>query len=76
MAPVEDDKPDSADPVASPIEAMQGSGDLELEVAITKLRGSIMRVVVELDRFCDTVRKARESVVQMAGLVEEPIDDK
>lgn len=48
-----------------------GSGDVELEAAITKLRGSIIRTVNELDRFSMTVRRAREHVAAMADLKDE-----
>lgn len=67
MAPgIEDERP----PTVPPIAAVQGSGELELEVAITRMRGSIMRLVTELDRFSDTVRVAREQVARIAGEAE------
>jgi hypothetical protein len=56
MAPIEDT------PGPAPLEGVQGSGELELEVAITRMRGSIMRLVSEIDRFTDTVRQAREAL--------------
>jgi hypothetical protein len=55
----------------SPIDGTQGSGDLELEVAISKMRGSIMRTISELDRFCSSVREARERIEHLAETMEE-----
>jgi hypothetical protein len=54
----------------SPLEGTQGSGDLELELAITKMRGSIMRTITELDSFCVSVREARARIEQLAETLE------
>jgi hypothetical protein len=43
-----------------------GSGDVELEAAITQMRGSIIRTVTELDRFCMSIRRARVRVEAIA----------
>jgi hypothetical protein len=39
-----------------------------LQDEISKLRSAIMRTVIELDRFCATVREAQTAVRGMAGL--------
>lgn len=43
-----------------------GSGDAELEAAITRMRGAIIRTVNELDRFATSIREARERVEAIA----------
>lgn len=43
-----------------------GSGEIELEAAITKMRGSIIRIVNELDRFAASIRDARVRVEHIA----------
>lgn len=82
MAP-DDEAPNSADSTRppseyrgpSPVDAVQGSGDLGLEIEITKMRSAILRAVVELDRFCDAVRMARAQVESMVK-TQADTDDK
>jgi len=42
--------------------AQAGSHELDLELAISQMRASILRAVIELDRFTVTVRAAREAI--------------
>jgi hypothetical protein len=66
MAPTEDhaEQPDAQ-------AALHGSGDLSLEIEITKMRQALMRLVTEMDRFCDEVRGARMRIEQIHRAMEE-----
>lgn len=46
--------------------AATGSGEIELEAAIAKVRGAILGMVNELERFSITVRATRESLEKVA----------
>jgi hypothetical protein len=74
MAPLEDDAERNAGDKLPPRQdsARAGSGDVQLEAEITKLRSSILRTVIELDRFSESVRLARGRVEQMAALPKDP----
>jgi hypothetical protein len=68
--PQDDVAPERPDvPGPSALTGTQGSGDLSLEVEITKMRSAILRTVTELDRFCESVRRAREQVEQIRDRV-------
>jgi hypothetical protein len=41
------------------------SAETDLQTEIQNLRSAIMRTVVVLDRFCETVARARDAVEQM-----------
>ena len=59
MAPIEDSQ-DTA-----PSTDLPGSGEFNLEIEITKMRGAIIRTVNELDLFSRSVRDARIRVEQL-----------
>jgi hypothetical protein len=61
MAPLED----STEP-----ESCVSGEEALLQDEIARLRSAVMRTVIELDRFCDTVSKARGAVKEMAALQE------
>lgn len=63
------------DPV---LRSNSGSGELELEMAISKLRTAILRAVNELDILCVSVREARvrvEAIDQLTAAL-RPQNDK
>jgi hypothetical protein len=52
-----------------------GSGDIELEAAISRLRASMLHVVNELDRFTTTVKQARIRVEDLVHAAEREAED-
>lgn len=50
----------------------QGSGDLELEAAITKLRAAMLRAINELDLFTESVKQARTRIEAVSAAHAEP----
>jgi hypothetical protein len=52
-------------PVPKPVPSPLASAETDLQTEIQNLRSAIMRTVVVLDRFCETVARAREAVEEM-----------
>jgi hypothetical protein len=50
---------------AKPVPRAIADAETDLQTEIQNLRSAIMRTVVVLDRFCETVARARDAVEQM-----------
>jgi hypothetical protein len=65
MAPIDDE-------AARRSSLGQGSGDLQLELTISKLRSAMLRAIDELDAFTQTVKLARTEVERLTAEQTEP----
>jgi hypothetical protein len=57
--------PTDNDPLRSSLG--QGSGDLQLELAISQLRSAMIRVINELDLFTEAIKLARTQVEALSS---------
>jgi len=54
----------------------QGSGDLQLELAISQLRSAMIRAIDELDRFTEAVKLARTQVEAISAALPDETNNK